>query len=382
MDSHTLVKAAESFGTPVYVYDLPFIRQRISVLREMFRDFDFRLAYAVKANFNRDILSVLEKENIMVDVVSFGEYNQVRSVGFTPDRIIVNGNCKKREELEKYVQDGVFSINLDSYEELLRLEKVLSKPARVSIRVNPDVDAKTHPHIATGLKENKFGVDFDTASKMVERIRSNKMVDLIGLHCHIGSQITEVEPYLEAVVSIKYFAKSMNLKLNVLNLGGGWGIDYGNGKTLDLEEYRQKIFPILKEFGSTIVLELGRWIVASSAYLVAKVEYVKRTCSKTFIMLDTGMTHLIRPALYGAKHRIIPLYETKNRKKIKADIVGPICESADTFRKSYTIAEPEEGEFVAICDVGAYGYAMASDYNLIPKPKEIIWDGDKLFRSS
>ncbi|WP_041081047.1 diaminopimelate decarboxylase [Thermotoga profunda] len=382
MDSQILVKAAESFGTPIYVYDLPFIHHRLSILKEMFKDFDFRLAYAVKANFNKDILSVLEKKNIMVDVVSFGEYKQVRSVGFTPDRIIVNGNCKKREELQQYVNDGVFSINLDSYEELLRLEKILSKPTRVSIRVNPDVDAKTHRHIATGLKENKFGVDFDTATKMIERIKSNKMLDLIGLHCHIGSQITEVEPYLEAVVSIKYFAKSMDLELSVLNLGGGWGIDYGNGKVLDLEEYKKKIFPLLKEFGSTIVLELGRWIVAPSAYLVAKVEYIKRTSSKIFIMLDTGMTHLIRPALYGAKHRIIPLYDVKNRKKIKADVVGPICESADTFRKSYTMAEPKEGEFVAICDVGAYGYAMASDYNLIPKPKEIIWDGEKLSISS
>ncbi len=382
MDPHTLVEAAESFGTPIYVYDLPFIHQRLSLLKEMFKDFDFRLAYAVKANFNKDILSILEKENTMVDVVSFGEYKQVRLVGFTPDRIIVNGNCKRKEELEQYVKDGVFSINLDSYEELLRLEKVLSKPIRVSIRVNPDVDAKTHHHIATGLKENKFGVDFDTAAKMIERINTNKMFDFIGLHCHIGSQITEVEPYLEAVVSIKYFAKSMNLKLKVLNLGGGWGIDYGNGKVLDLGDYKQKIFPILKEFDSTIILELGRWIVAPSAYLVARVEYVKRTSSKIFIMLDTGMTHLIRPALYGAKHKIIPLYETKNRKKIKADIVGPICESADTFRKSYTMAEPQEGEYVAICDVGAYGYAMASDYNLIPKPKEIIWNGKELLRSS
>ncbi|HOJ88891.1 MAG TPA: diaminopimelate decarboxylase [Pseudothermotoga sp.] len=382
MDSHTLVDAAMSFGTPLYVYDLPFVLQRISVVTELFKDFDFHLAFAVKANFNKDILSALEKSGAMVDVVSFGEYNQVRSVGFTPDRIIVNGNCKKKEELDKYVQDGVFSINLDSYEELLRLETVLSRPARVSIRVNPDVDAKTHRHIATGLRENKFGVDFDTASAMIERIRSNKMLELIGLHCHIGSQITEVEPYLEAVVSIKYFARSVGLRVQVFNLGGGWGIDYGNGKSLDLEEYRQKIFPILKEFGSAIVLELGRWIVAPSAYLVSKVEYVKKTASKIFVMLDTGMTHLIRPALYGAKHKIIPLYETKGRKKIKADVVGPICESADTFRKSYTMAEPKEGEFVAICDVGAYGYAMASDYNLIPKPKEVIWDGKKLFRSS
>lgn len=307
MDSHRLVEAAQSFGTPIYVYDLPFIHQRLSLLQDIFKDFDFRLAYAVKANFNKDILSVLERAKTMVDVVSFGEYKQVRLVGFTPDRIIVNGNCKKKEELEQYVSDGVFSINLDSYEELLRLEKVLSKPVRVSIRVNPDVDAKTHHHIATGLKENKFGVDFDTAAKMIERIKSNEMLDFIGLHCHIGSQITEVEPYLEAIVSIKYFARSMNLKLRVLNLGGGWGIDYGNGKVLNLEEYRKKIFPVLKEFDSTIILELGRWIVAPSAYLVARVEYVKRTSSKIFVMIDTGMTHLIRPALYGAKHRVVPL---------------------------------------------------------------------------
>ncbi|MGJ8455384.1 diaminopimelate decarboxylase [Pseudothermotoga sp. U03pept] len=382
MENHLLVEAANAFGTPIYVYDLPFIAQRVETVQSFFEDFDFRLAYAMKANFNKDLLSLLNKLGTMVDVVSFGEYLQALSVGFSPERIIVNGNCKKESELERYVKDGVYSINLDSYEELLRLEKIASRQVRVSIRVNPDVDPKTHPHIATGLKENKFGVDFDTAHEMIKRINSNKNLELIGLHCHIGSQITEVEPYLEAVVSIKYFAKSVGLNFEVLNLGGGWGIDYGNGKAMSLQEYREKIFPILKELNSKIVLELGRWIVAPAAYLVSKVEYVKRTPFKTFVMLDTGMNHLIRPALYGAKHKILPLYETKGREKIKADVVGPICESADTFRKSYTMPRPREGELVVICDVGAYGYAMASDYNLMPKPKEIIWDGSKLFTSS
>ncbi len=382
IDSSILLSAAERFGTPTYLYDLDFITDRVKRVYQFFNQFDFHLAYAVKANFNLDILKKLNELGTMVDIVSFGEYEQVRKAGFTPDRIVVNGNCKSAGELKHYVSDGVYCINLDSLEELLRLEKVAEKPVRVAIRVNPDVDPRTHPHIATGLKENKFGVDYETAERMVQIIAKSRFVRLVGLHCHIGSQIVEVEPFKEAFESMKNFVSRLGLNLELVNLGGGWGIDYGDGRQLDLNEYEKKIFPILKSFNSKILLELGRWVVAPAGYLVTKVEYIKRTKNKTFVVVDAGMSHLIRPALYGAKHRIQPLYSIEKRPSIVADVVGPVCESADTFAKGLQLPEPREGELVVIRDVGAYGYAMSSHYNLLRKAPEVLYAAESCLRVS
>ncbi|MCS7175064.1 diaminopimelate decarboxylase [Pseudothermotoga sp.] len=382
LNSSILLSAAERFGTPFYLYDVDFITERVERVYRFFKQFDFHLAYAVKANFNLDILKRLNELGTMVDIVSFGEYEQVRKAGFTPDRIVVNGNCKSSGELKHYVSDGVFCINLDSFEELLRLEKLADKPVRVAIRVNPDVDPKTHPHIATGLKENKFGVDYETAERMVQLISKSRFIRLVGLHCHIGSQIVEVGPFKEAFESMRNFASKLGLNLELVNLGGGWGIDYGDGRQLDLNEYEKEIFPILKGFGAKVLLELGRWIVAPAGFLVTKVEYVKRTKNKTFIVVDAGMSHLIRPALYGAKHRIEPLYPTNHRPTIVADVVGPVCESADTFAKGLKLPEPKEGELVVIRDVGAYGYAMSSHYNLLRKAPEVIYSKENYLRAS
>lgn len=382
VDPSILLSAAETFGTPFYFYDLDFIRDRVRKVYDFFSQFDFQLAYAVKANFNIDILSMLNELGTMVDVVSFGEYERVRKAGFTPDRIVVNGNCKSAGELKHYVEDGVFCINLDSLEELLRLRSVADRPVRVAIRVNPDVDPKTHHHIATGLKENKFGVDYETAEAMVRIISESKFIRLVGLHCHIGSQIVEVGPYREAFESMKSFASKLGLHLELVNLGGGWGIDYGDGRQLDLEDYRKTIFPILEDFNCKILLELGRWIVGPAGYLVSKVEYVKKTKNKTFVMIDAGMSHLIRPALYGARHRIEPLYSSNGRPTIVADVVGPVCESADTFARGLALPQPEEGEYVVIRDVGAYGYAMSSHYNLLRKAAEVLYCSESGFRLS
>ncbi|KAF2958684.1 diaminopimelate decarboxylase [Thermotoga sp. Ku-13t] len=382
VDPSILLSAAEIFGTPFYLYDLDFIRDRVRRLYDFFSQFDFQLAYAVKANFNIDILSMLNELGTMVDVVSFGEYGRVRKAGFTPDRIVVNGNCKSASELKHYVEDGVFCINLDSLEELLRLQSVVDRPVRVAIRVNPDVDPKTHHHIATGLKENKFGVDYETAETMVRIISKSKFIQLVGLHCHIGSQIVEVGPYKEAFESMKSFASKLDLDLELVNLGGGWGINYGDGRELDLEEYRKTIFPILESFNCKILLELGRWIVGPAGYLVSKVEYVKKTKNKTLIVIDAGMSHLIRPALYGARHRIEPLYSSNGRATIVADVVGPVCESADTFAKGLTLPQPQEGEYVVIRDVGAYGYVMSSHYNLLRRAPEVLYCSESGFRLS
>lgn len=377
-----LLSAAETFGTPFYLYDLDFVRDRVRKVYDFFKEFDFQLAYAVKANFNLDILSTLNELGTMVDVVSFGEYERVKRAGFTPDRIVVNGNCKSFGELKQYVADNVYCINLDSLEELLRLESVADRPVRVAIRVNPDVDPKTHPHIATGLKQNKFGVDYETARKMVQIISRSRFVRLVGLHCHIGSQIVDVEPYRQAFESLRNFVSELNLELELVNLGGGWGIDYGDGRQLDLDEYRKTIFPIIKDFNCRIILELGRWIVGPAGYLISRVEYVKKTKNKTVVVIDAGMSHLIRPALYGAKHRIEPLYQRDNRPTIVADVVGPVCESADTFAKNLEIPQPNEGELLVLRDVGAYGYVMSSHYNLLRKAPEIVYESEKGFRVS
>ncbi len=382
MDKELLKAAADKFGTPIYVYDLLKVFSQIERVRSVFEGVDHSIAFAMKANFNLDILRALNNMDLMIDCVSFGEYLQARKAGFSPSKAIINGNCKKQSDLKQYVCDGVFAINLDSYEELLRLEKIADRTVRVCIRVNPDVDARTDPHIATGLREHQFGVDYETATRMIERIRKNKLVELIGLHCHIGSQIVEIEPYQEALLSLRDFIDKTGLDIQVLNLGGGWGIDYGDGRSLDLEEYKQKIVPTLKDLSAKIIVELGRFIVGAAGYLVTKVEYVKKTRKKIFVIVDTGMTHLIRPALYDAKHRIIPLYDTSDRERNIVDVVGPACESSDVIRKAIEMPIPKEGDLLAIGETGAYGYSMASDYNLIPKPLEIIWDGQEFFRSS
>ncbi len=369
MDNETLLKAAEEFGTPLYVYDLKEIKNRIHKVQNTLKGIEYNIFFAFKSNSNVHLLSFMRELGCGADVVSMNEYKMAKYAGFAPDEIVINGNGKTQDELKIYLNEKVKCINVDSVEEIEKIPKDL--PAHIAIRINPDVDAKTHPHISTGLKENKFGVDLKSASAFVHSLPSN--LKLTGLHCHIGSQIIDVSPFVDALNSLKFFIRKENLKLEFLNIGGGWGIDYfRNGTGLNIERYRKEVVPILKGFEIPIHLELGRFLVGPAGYLVTRVSEIKRTATKNFVVVDASMSTLLRPALYGAYHYIEFL---SNGPKMLADVVGRACESGDTLGKSREVNVPKIGDLGIIYDVGAYGYSLASNYNLSLRPAEVAFDG-------
>ncbi len=362
-----LLEAGEKFGTPLYLYNVKTIEERLKVVRETLGEIEHRIFFAFKANSNLHLLRRLKKMGLGADVVSFFEYRMALEAGFSPSEIIVNGSGKSTEELEFYARQRVKCVNVDSAQEILRMPK---KNLNIALRINPNVDAKTHPHISTGLKENKFGIDLKTASDVLKHLPKNSR--LVGLHCHIGSQITSVSPFVEALNSLLEFVKKENLELEFLNVGGGWGIDYlHEEKGLNLDEYKKKVVKVLQKFGIPIYLELGRYLIAQSGYLVTKVLEVKKTPSKLFIVVDASQSTFMRPSLYGAHHEIE--FFSKG-KLVKADVVGRVCESGDTLAKDRLINEPRVGDLAVIYDVGAYGYSMSSNYNLFPRPAEIAYE--------
>ena len=369
MNEEMLVRAAKNFGTPLYIYDLKEIENRIHKVQKTLEGVEHRIFFAFKSNSNFHLLKRMRAFGCGADVVSMSEYKMAKSVGFTSDEMVINGNGKTEDELGIYLKDKVRYINVDSMEEVERFPKNLS--ARVAIRINPNVDAKTHPHISTGLRENKFGVDMKEASKLIHTLPAN--LKLVGLHCHIGSQITDVSPFIDTLNSLKLFIDKEDLKLEFLNIGGGWGIDYlHNGTELSTEKYREKIVPLLKKFGIPIHLELGRFIISPAGYLVTKVLEIKHSSFKNFIAVDASMSTFLRPILYNAHHHIEFL---SNGSKILVDVVGRVCESGDTFGKNREVKTPKVGDLGIIYDVGAYGYSMASNYNLSLRPAEVTFDG-------
>lgn len=372
MDERILRQAAERYGTPLYLYDLDEIERRIRLAKDTLKDLDFKIFFAMKSNSNPYLLRFVHSHNMGADVVSLNEYRMASWCGFVANEIIVNGNGKSTQDLNFYLQQNPLCINVDSKEEI---EKFGKRRAQIALRINPDIDPKTHPHISTGLKENKFGLDFKTAKDVIETLPTN--LKLVGLHCHIGSQITEIGPFREAFSSIESFIKSEKLELEFLNVGGGWGIDYKkDGMELNLEEYKKQIIPILKSLNLPIYFELGRFIIGSSGYLVSKVTEVKINSYKNFVILDTSMADLIRPALYDAYHEIEFL--TDNQEEMIADIVGRVCESGDVLARSRKVKIPKIDDLAIIHDVGAYGYSMSSNYNLSLRPAEVAFDGREL----
>ncbi|BBJ28917.1 diaminopimelate decarboxylase [Athalassotoga saccharophila] len=371
MNRDIFFRAAREYGTPLYLYDLGEMQRRIKLAQDTLNSLDFKIFFAMKANSNPYLLRFIHSYGIGADVVSINEYKMARFARFRPEEIIVNGNGKSMEDLEFYIAQNPLCINVDSKEEIAKFG---NKNARIALRINPDVDPKTHPHISTGLKENKFGMDFETAKEVIKTLPSN--LRLAGLHCHIGSQITKIDPFIEAFSSIERFVKSQGIKLEFLNVGGGWGIDYKkDGTEMDLAGYKKKIVPLLSNFNVPIYFELGRFITASAGYLISKVTEVKRNPYKNFVILDASMADLIRPSLYDAYHEIEILNDGE---EMISDIGGRICESGDIFARSRKIRTPRPGDLAVIHDVGSYGYSMASNYNLSLRPAEVAFDGEKL----
>lgn len=390
-----LIDLARENDGPIYVYLLKDILANCQRLRAAFGSLPISIHYAMKANANAMILSHLAREGLGVDTVSGGEINSALAAGFSPEAIIFSGVGKTRHELELAVRLGIKQINVESPQELYRLGEIacrLGKTVDVAFRMNPDVNPKTHPYITTGFRENKFGMDETFLPELREILRRHRRPDggpgghaeagglrLRGLTLHIGSQITELDCLRDAINKTILIYKSLcaeGYRLDRFDIGGGLGIDYGsprNEAELKLvEAYGRMVQDTLSPLGASILTEPGRILVARAGLLIGEVQYIKQTASKTFAILNTGMNHLLRPALYQARHRVLPLTTRPESNRHIYDIVGPICESSDFLAKDVELPEVRPGDFVAMADAGAYGFSMASQYNQHALPREIV----------
>ncbi|MFK5881685.1 MAG: diaminopimelate decarboxylase [Sulfurospirillum sp.] len=379
---------SQKYDTPLYVYDFDEIDKNYNSLKEAFKARKSILCYAVKANSNLSVLKHLAKLGSGFDCVSIGEVKRALKAGAQKYKIIFSGVGKKDSEIKEALQKDILMLNLESEEEMYRVEmiaKELKSMARISIRVNPNIDPKTHPYISTGLHENKFGVDIDSAKKMYLYASKSKYLDPVGIHFHIGSQITDALPFKEASLVISDLLKSLkaaNIDIKFFDVGGGIGITYKDEKTISLYEYAQNIFEALGNQDVTIVCEPGRFLVGNCGYLLTKVLYEKKNEKKRFVIVDAAMNDLIRPSLYRAYHGFELLDGDNDAKKSLADIVGPICESGDFLAKDIYIQKTKHDDIIVIKSAGAYGFTMSSNYNTRPRAAEValVKGKDKLIR--
>jgi len=373
---------AEKFGTPLYVYSYNTLISHFIKLREAFKSIKPLICYSVKANSNLAILKVLVKEGAGLDIVSGGELFRAKKAGCPVEKIVYASVGKTTYEIEEAIKSGILFFNVESFPELKNIQHIarrLKKRVNVALRINPDVEPKTHKYITTGKLTNKFGIDFKSAKRIILLARGFSHVEISGLHIHIGSQITTGEPFVAAITKVIRFISTLKrdgIKLEYLNIGGGLGIIYDKEAPQTAKKFAVKVLPLLKKSGLKIIMEPGRFIVGNSGILVARVLYVKNTPKKKFIIVDGGMNDLIRPALYEAYHQIVPLIKRKGAEE-KADVVGPICESGDFFAKNRLLPLVEEGDYLAVMSAGAYGFSMASNYNSRRRPQEIMVNKDK-----
>ena len=379
---------AQKYQTPYYVYDFGHITDRYQEIKDAFKAKSSMVAYAVKANSNLSVISHLAKLGAGADCVSIGEVKRALKAGIDKYKIIFSGVGKTDDEITQALELGILFINVESEGELNRVEiiaKELDKEARISIRVNPNIDPQTHPYISTGLHENKFGVDIDTAKRMYIKAKNSEYLNPIGIHFHIGSQLTKLNPIAEASVIIADFVRNLvalEIELKFFDIGGGLGIDYEGETTIEPYDYVQAIMMTLKGLDLTIICEPGRYIVGNAGEFVTKVLYEKVNGDKRFVIVDGGMNDLIRPSLYDAFHKVELVSDNKEEKISKCNIVGPVCESGDFFAKDVEIAKTSHNDLIVVKSAGAYGFTMASNYNTRPKVAEIAMiDGeDKLIR--
>ncbi|PLV60247.1 diaminopimelate decarboxylase [Thermotoga sp. KOL6] len=358
-----LKKAASLYGTPLYVYFESTIRDRASRVKEVFRGTNLFPTFAVKANNNPVLLKILKEEGFGMDIVTRGEFIATKLAGVPSTSIVWNGNGKSREDMLYLLEEGVKIVNVDSFEEMEIWKEIRPKGVEFFVRVNPEVDARTHPHISTGLRKHKFGIPLDSLDDFMREFCD---MNIKGLHVHIGSQITEVEPFLEAYERVVEMSKKYGFE--EINIGGGWGIDY-EGKELDLEEYKKCVVPLFREY-KRVIVEIGRFVIAPAGFLVLKVILVKRRGDKVFVVVNGGMNVLIRPALYSAHHRVFVL--DKGNFSLKADVVGPLCESGDIIALDRYLPDVKKGDLIVVENTGAYGYSMANNYNSTTRPAEVL----------
>ena len=375
-------KIIKKYKTPIYCYSLKGIKENIKILKDSFKKINPLICYAVKANSNLGILKEIKKRDLGADVVSGGELMKALKAGIKPKKIVFSGVGKITEEIEYAINKNILLINAESKNEILEIEKIAKKRKKivdVGIRLNPNTDAKTLSQISTGKKENKFGVNQKMFLELVNIVRKSKNLNLKCLSVHIGSQILNHKPYQKMLMVINKIIKLSNYNFEYIDLGGGMGIDYNHDNSkLNLKRYSQSITKFLKLNDCKIIFEPGRFIIGNSGILITKIIYIKEGFKKNFVILDTAMNDLMRPALYGAKHKIVPLVKKNKRSNKSYEFVGPICESTDTFATVKNFQKLNEKDFLIICDVGAYGMSLASNYNVRPKPIELLIDNSKI----
>jgi diaminopimelate decarboxylase len=370
-------KISAKVGTPFYLYSAATLTHHYRVFEAAFAQFPHIICFAVKANANLAILRLFARLGAGADIVSGGELFRAREAGMEPGKMVYSGVGKKPPEIKAALKANILLFNLESSQELEEINRIagrLKLKARVSLRINPDIDPRTHPYISTGLKKNKFGIDIEQALEDYRRAQNLPHLEVVGVACHIGSQITEVSPFVEALERLKELIvrlRALGIQIRYLDLGGGLGIQYHDEEPPHPSEYGQKILEQLKGLDCTLILEPGRVLVGNAGILVTKVLYTKSSGARNFIIVDAGMNDLARPSLYGSYHGLWPLVE-KPRPQVKASMVGPICESGDFLAKDRLMPALAPGEMVAVLSAGAYGFSMSSNYNARPRVAEIL----------
>jgi diaminopimelate decarboxylase len=383
-ESVPLTKLADAVGTPAYVYSKAALLDSYGAYDHAFKDVPHLICYSIKANSNLAVIATLARAGAGADIVSGGELHRALRAGVPPKKIIFSGVGKTRDEMRDGLKAEILLFNVESVSELRALDEVareLGTRAPVALRVNPDVDPQTHKYIATGLKSAKFGIPHTQALAAYEEAARLHGIQVVGADMHIGSQLTKALPLGDAVARVAALVKQLRergIEITTIDVGGGLGIRYRDETPPTHVEYATVLLPALKELGVTVLLEPGRSIVGNAGALLTRVLYHKRTDAKTFVVVDAAMNDLVRPAFYDSYHAVVPVAEARAAAPVEtADVVGPICESGDFFAKDRELPRPEEGDLLAILSAGAYGFAMASNYNTRPRPVEVLVDGDR-----
>ena len=382
IESINIQNIAKKFGTPAYCYSYKQLKENINNFKKNFKSFSPLICFAIKSNTNVNLIKEIKKFGLGADVVSMGELMMAIKAGINPKKIIFSGVGKTSNEISYAIDKKIFLINAESKSEIMeinRIAKLKRKKIQIGIRLNPNTDAKTLNQISTGKKENKFGVNKKTFFEIINNFKNFKNIELKCLSVHIGSQILDHKPYEKMLNVVSKILNQTNHKFEFIDLGGGMGISYDdNSKKLNYKKYNVAIKRFLKNHKSKIIFEPGRSIVGNIGILISKIIYIKETEKKNFIILDAAMNDLMRPALYGTNHKILPSIKTNINSKKTYEFVGPICESTDKFTTLKNFQKLREKDLIVICDVGAYGMSLSSNYNLRPKAVELLIKTSKI----
>jgi diaminopimelate decarboxylase len=381
IDKFSLENIAKKYGTPAYCYSYKQLKENINTFKNNFKSFSPLICFAVKSNTNLNLIKEIKNLGLGADVVSKGEMMMALKAGINPKKIVFSGVGKKSNEISYAIDKKILLINAESKSEIIEISKIANfkkKKIKIGIRLNPNTDAKTLSQISTGKKEDKFGVNKKTFFEIIEFCKNSKNLEIGCLSVHIGSQILDHKPYEKMLNTIDKILNEIDYKFEFIDLGGGMGISYNsNEKKLNYYKYSLAIQKFLKKHKSKIILEPGRSIIGNTGTLISRIIYIKKSENKKFVILDVAMNDLMRPALYGAKHKLLPVLKRKKSKGIY-EFVGPICESTDKFITLKNFQEIKEKDLIVICDVGAYGMSLSSNYNLRLKPVELLIKGSKI----